>query len=168
MCHTNIHRSLEYTAVLNLVGPRPVFNVFWKYIFIRWKPLKTVENVVEKRRFLPLACILYLIEWHKIEYFETFSFRWIIHFWYFWKKSILNRGYLYTAFLSKVSKVDCPSKAIGWKVRGVCTFFVTCLNLGQLFPYNFKTLYIHFSRNFNQKLWPYSYSIELFDIIFII
>jgi hypothetical protein len=34
-------------------------------------------------------------------------------------------------------------------------FFVTCSNLGQISPYNFKHLYSHFSQNFNQKFIPF-------------
>jgi hypothetical protein len=51
----------------------------------------------------------------------------------------------------KKSKEDYVSKAKARNVRGVGKFFVTCSNLDQLFPYNFKNLHGHFPQNFNQK-----------------
>ena len=58
----------------------------------------------------------------------------------------LYRG---TSFLSNISKVDYPSKAGGSNVQGVGTFFWHLSSLGQILPYNFKTLYAHFT----QKIW---------------
>jgi hypothetical protein len=44
---------------------------------------------------------------------------------------------------TEVSKVDYASKATAVRVRGVSTFFYTCLSLGQLSPHKFKKLHIH-------------------------
>jgi hypothetical protein len=69
----------------------------------------------------------------------------------------IKRGSFYTHKGSQKQKlkVDFSSKAKGSNVRGVVrgvgTFSVTCLNLGQLSPYNFKNLYGHLPRNFSRK-----------------
>ena len=49
--------------------------------------------------------------------------------------------------------------------REVGTLFDTCLNLGPLSPYNFKNLYCHLQENSIQKLKPFWYCMELFQII---
>ena len=70
------------------------------------------------------------------------------------EKGLLNRGSLYTHFLSKISKVDYSSKAKVSNVRGVGTFFFdTCSNLGRILSYNFKYLYAHLPKNLYRKLY---------------
>ncbi len=51
----------------------------------------------------------------------TLSFRWIIHFWYFWKKSRIKQGSFYTAFLSKV--IDSPWYHASRFLKNVLIFF---------------------------------------------
>jgi hypothetical protein len=57
-------------------------------------------------------------------------------------KCSIKRDSLYTALMhvkAKVSIVNYSSKAVGFNVRGVGTFFFdTCANLGQLSLYNSK------------------------------
>ena len=48
--------------------------------------------------------------------------------------------------------MDYSPKAMGSNVREGGTFPVTCSNLGQLSPYNLKTLYSHFTQNFDRNI----------------
>ena len=61
---------------------------------------------------------------------------------------------------------EYSSKARSSNVRGVGTFFDTCSNLGQLFPYNFKKLYTHHSENSMKTFKPFLYYTKLFKIVF--
>ena len=52
----------------------------------------------------------------------------------------------------KIQKCDSKSVIQNSNVRGVGTFFVTCSNLGQLFPYDLKIFYAYFLWNFYQNI----------------
>jgi hypothetical protein len=56
--------------------------------------------------------------------------------------------------------VDYSSKAKDYSVRGIGSFFDTCLNLGHLSPYNFKNLVGHFPEIEIPKLIPLQYNIR--------
>ena len=69
---------------------------------------------------------------------------------------------------AEVSKRHYSVKAVGSNVRGVSTFFDTCLKLGHIFQYNFKTLYGNFPENSIKQLIPLCYCMERFEIDFAI
>ena len=80
-----------------------------------------------------------------------------------------HRSGLRTSRTKKYSKVNFLRKAIvptscPTSERSVL-FFDTCLNLGQLFSYNFKNLDGHLPENLIQKLTPFWYCMELFETI---
>ena len=80
-----------------------------------------------------------------------------------------HRSGLRTSRRKKYSKVNFLRKAIvptscPTSERSVL-FFDTCLNLGQLFSYNFKTLHRHLPEIQSKKLKLSLYCMELFEII---
>ena len=101
--------------------------------------------------------------WSKIVQLWTLSFRWIIHFWYFWKK--IN--------------VEANDRVRTSEGR---YFFRYWLNLSRFFKYNFKFLDDHFPESSIKNILPFWYcttrvlsstayysntnSMELFEIIF--
>jgi hypothetical protein len=124
----------------------------WKYwIFSKitfLKPISTVSRAVPSWRHIQYCPYGN----RKIVHIGTLSFRRILPFWYFCFLKYIKRASLYILKKAEVSKVDYSSKAKSSDVRGVGTLFDTCLNLGHLFPYNFKILYCHFIQNLNSKI----------------
>ena len=77
----------------------------------------------------------------------------------------IKRGSLYTAFGTKISKVDYSSQAKGFDIRGVGTFFVTCSNLDQLSQYCLKIRIVISRESSIKKFRPFVYCIKYFQTI---
>jgi hypothetical protein len=70
-------------------------------------------------------------------------------------RGVYGKAWFIPLLKAEVSKVDqglCIESLEFQRPRGQY-FFYTCLNLGQLFPHNFKNLHGHSPRNLNPKIY---------------
>ena len=104
--------------------------------------------------------------YEKIMNILTINFSWILSFCFSTNFKRIKIDSLYPPKERRKQKLQYLWEAYSSNVREVGTFFDTCLNVGQVFLYNFKTLYGHFHKTFNQKFMPSLWYMERLEISF--